>query len=220
MPQAAISEPGGFSDEGDTGMSGWLVMWGPLIIVGFLILVFMGGERKPVSMSAAPAAPAPMPAPVLKEPRLDISPERAAADLAEAFKAAGIPLPGEVKLGAPKAAPAPDLPPELQANPWAPAPGQSAAVPPPPPAYHGQYPHGYGQPVAPPGYGYGAPPRGYGWGAPPPGYGAPYMGGRPGMGYGAPGYPMPHQGMSQQGMPQHGMQGYGAGQAPPPPPSQ
>ena len=160
----------------------------------------------------------------LVESGLEVSPEKAAADLAEAFRAAGIPLPGEVSEPEPAAVPpAPQLPPEMQANPWAPAPGQPQRAPmaPPPPGY-GQYPYQGGYP--PPGYAYGGPPPGYGYGVP--GYGGyggyggypPPMGGR-GMGYGG-GYPMHAPGMQPQGrMPYQGAPpGYGGQRYAPPPP--
>jgi len=213
---AAMHEHGGADEE--SSISGWLVMWGPLIIVGFLILVFMGDERGSGSTAAAPPQPASAPdatqapaeAPAAVR-ALDVSPEQAAADLAEAFKAAGIPLPApatERSEDSARSAPSePDLPADLQGNPWAPAAGQPpvGALPPPPPGYgspYGHYPYGGGYP---PHYPYGAPPPGYygygGWG-PPPGYGP---------GYGA----MPHAAPGYMGQGYPGMMGPGADQGQP-----
>lgn len=240
-------------DGGDEeGISGWLVLWGPLIIMGMLILVFMGDEREG-PMTATPMAPQPapsaQPAPAPVRPvaatlePVEISPQQAAADLAEAFKAAGIALPeptaqtARAPAAASEPSPPPGLPPELQANPWAPPAGQPpvGAVP-QPPGYGYPYfpppgypPPGY-YPYAPPAayYGYGGwgPPPGY---APPPGYGAmPHMvpgyGGQHmrqgGMGPGV-GHPMmhgQHHPMMQPQTPsQPGTEQEGA--EPPPPPS-
>lgn len=222
QPEAAhhsadVTMHGHGGDDDESSISGWLVMWGPLIIVGFLILIFMGDERSNGSMAAAPPpqsgavapqAPAELPA---AGHAIEVSPEQAAADLAEAFKAAGIPLPtadpARTEI-APRAPAEPGLPQDLQGNPWAPASGQpAAAAVPPPPGYghpYGHYPHGGGYP--PPGhYPYAAPPPGYygygGWG-PAPGYGP---------GYGA----MPHAGPGHMGQGHPGMMGPGAGQGHP-----
>lgn len=217
---AAAPQPAGanfdLEDEGQ-GMSGWLVTSGPLIIVGFLILVYMGQQRAVAPVVAPPAAAAPtaQPAAPLTQmpstPELNVSPEKARADLAAAFKAAGLPLNEASAVAAeqPSATAVLPVPPQLQGNPWAPAvppqqPAQGFAPPPPPygyaqppaygqppPGYYGQPPAGYGQP--PPGY-YGQPSAGY-YGQPSAGhYGQPAAGGGYGQlspGYGAPqrGYP-------------------------------
>lgn len=243
------SGPGG--DEAAQGMSGWLVMWGPLIIVGFLILVFMDQDREPPTVVAA----APMePEPTIVEPEAmvatdvadvlpEASSEQAAADLAEAFKAAGIPLPSEVEAAAVGEPPVVAIPEALKQNPWAPTPPsptapQAAAQPPPPPPGYGTSPYGTGYPPPygqgfgpPPGMGYGMRGGGYGWGPPPgygqgygmPGYGAgPYYGQRHHWGYGqGPGYGMGQGDPRRYSRPPEGSpQPPGLeGEAPPPPPA-
>ena len=198
---AAAPQPGGGAAiiaediSEDPGLSGWLVMWGPLLIVGFLILVFMGHEREPALPTAVVDAPSSEPEtstasvtpPAPTETASTEAPApsaTAASELSAAFKAAGIaPPPVESTQPAPMA-----LPKDLQGSPWAPSEGTAAAAPPPPPGY-AQMPYGY-PPVAAPGYApmpYGYPPAGYGqYGQMAPGYGQMMPGyGRPmGPGYG------------------------------------
>jgi hypothetical protein len=120
---------------------------------------------------------------------MSISPERAAEDLAAAFKAAIIPLPQAAVTREPAA---PAVPLSLRDNPWAPSIAQQPAsgrIPRPPP--------GYGVARQPPHWG---PPRGYGYapaagGAP--GYGQP----RAGYGQAPPGYSYPPPGYYRQGAP-------------------
>lgn len=259
---AAVPEPGsgagGMStaDE-ETGVSGLLVMWGPLIIIGLLIFVFSGNEReaaapvaateKPVGEVVIESVTASLPAPAPLVPDLDSAVTGSGSDLAEAFKAAGIPLPQAAR----PAAPAPGVPAELSASPWAPgagtpAPPGYATAPPrgayggghmmPPPGYgygYGGYPYQGGYPGGYPGQampyaGYGHP----GWAPMPHGYGAPAYGSPPGPppGYGPRGYGMPHHGHgAMHGTPQAGVSGSGEGnpatgsaasqEAAPPPPT-
>ncbi|MFT5173978.1 MAG: hypothetical protein ACI8W7_002165, partial [Gammaproteobacteria bacterium] len=166
QPAAAVIAPAMQHDHEvlDQGISGWLVMWGPLIIFLFLILVYMGKDERVVKPVAAAPAAAPaaqarqIPVLMPEQPELSISPERAAEDLAAAFKAAGIPLPEprEVPVAAEPADVA--VPPALQGNPWAPGappPPTQGDVPAPSPTYGSQPPH-WGPPQ-------GFPPRGYGY---------------------------------------------------------
>jgi len=155
--------------------------------------VFFGNERAVEPVAVAPVqapvqTPVTMPVLMAEQPDLAIGPERAAADLAAAFKAAGIPLP-ESRDEAPQTV-TPEVPAALQGNPWAPSapqePAQGYAPPPPPP--------GFGQPQGQP---QGWPPRGYGY-APPLGYGQPPAGyGQPPTGYGQ--MPVPSYGTAQGG---------------------
>jgi len=195
-------------------MSGMLVTAGPLIILGFLILVMSNEQRVP-SAAAAPAA-AVEPAvsqshPLTPDAVKDAAANDASKALAEAFKEAGIKLPVASQDTA--AAKIPDdlkLPVDMQKNPWAPAqPGAGNAdenAPPPPPA--NPQATGQGYPQGSPGRGWGYPGQmrgynpyfgGYAW-QPPPGYIMPmnpYWVPMPGYGYGN-----GMGGMSAQGYPQ------------------
>ena len=55
------------------GIGGFLALWGPLIIVGFLVLVFLGGDERESAMAAGPDASAPAsamaPVAAAEEPR-------------------------------------------------------------------------------------------------------------------------------------------------------
>lgn len=199
VPAAAPQAGGGAAMVADDlgeepGLSGWLVMWGPLLIVGFLILVFMGQEREPAlptavveestSESVTETSTTLVAQPLQPEPLVEQPSGDAASELAAAFKAAGIAPPQTENTAA---TPMP-LPKDLQGSPWTPSKG-AAAAPPPPPGYAQAY--GY-PPMPAPGYApmpYGYPPAGYGQMAP--GYGqmAPGYGQMmPGYGQMAPGY--------------------------------
>ena len=75
----APMHPGAYTDpaqEESGGLGSLLTIWGPLIIVGFLVLIFRGGvERGDTVVAAASDAPAPPaeaadpPAPVVREPQ-------------------------------------------------------------------------------------------------------------------------------------------------------
>ena len=91
----------GAESEDIVGLGGFLALWGPLIIVGFLVLVFWGGDEREVATVNGPdASPAPASAmaPVAagtEAPQASVpAPEPAGAVLARAFGEAGAsPLP-------------------------------------------------------------------------------------------------------------------------------
>jgi|GEM_PF-6370494 len=219
------------ADAGSGGMSGLLVTAGPLIILGFLILV-MSNDRTVDSVSAIPAATAPIaeaPADVsdsglTEESLKQLVTDGAAKDLAAAFKEAGVEMPANSLKPAPAAASQPiEIPKELQNNPWAPQPPDHSAadttIPPPPaapePGYNNQaagpgYPRGSPQP-----WGYRGQMRGYNPYMNP--YMNPYRMGYPWQPPPAYGMPMnPYAGsMPGYGMPQGGAMG-GGGMQPAP----
>ena len=243
---AAAPQPGGAAVMGheiteEAGFSGLLVMWGPLIIVGFLIFVFAGHEREPMlplevveqtSTELVTESTAPIEQPASMETAAEtVAPAATSTDtaseLSEAFKAAGLPLPSAPSEPAPAA-----LPKDLQGSPWTPQPPSAQAPGAPPPPGYAQAPYGY-MPMPPPGYapmpygypqmpGYGGGAMGPGYGRPmpgyaaPPGYGAgPHMG-RPGYGQMMPGHGYYHPYMAPGAPPQMPM---AAPPSPPPPPS-
>ncbi len=203
-----------------------LVTAGPLIILGFLILVMSNEERAP-SAAAAPAAMEPAVSqshPLTPDTVKDAAVEDDSKALADAFKEAGIKLPvtpqdtvavkipGDLK-----------LPADMQKNPWAPTqPGAGNALesaPPPPPAANPQanpQASGPGYPQGSPGQGWGYRGQmrgynpyfgGYAW-QPPPGYMMPmnpYWGPMPGYGYGRGMGGMPMQGYPRGSYPRHHM---------------
>ena len=76
MPRPpAPMHPGAFMDptqEQAGGLGSVLALWGPLIIVGFLVLVFLGGEERGSTVAAGPGAmgqaAADVPAETMREP--------------------------------------------------------------------------------------------------------------------------------------------------------
>ena len=74
----APMHPGAYTDpaqEESGGLGSLLTLWGPLIIVGFLVLIFRGGVERGDTVAAAPDAPVPPaeaadpPAPVARGPQ-------------------------------------------------------------------------------------------------------------------------------------------------------
>lgn len=100
--------PGGTESEDPGGLGGFLALWGPLIIVGFLVLVFLGEEEREVATASGhdvPAQASDMPATTAgtEAPQVsDPTPEPAGAVLARAFGEAGAsPLPAASRVAAP-----------------------------------------------------------------------------------------------------------------------
>lgn len=74
----APMHPGAYTDpaqEGSGGLGSLLTLWGPLIIVGFLVLIFRGGVERGDTVAAVSDAPAPpaeaadTPAPIARGPQ-------------------------------------------------------------------------------------------------------------------------------------------------------
>ena len=150
-------------DDDHDGMSGLLVTAGPLIILGFLILVMSNGRHQQENTSQLPVQIQEK----VSETNSGLGDESlkeliildAAKDLNEAFKEAGLKLPTQgMDSNTTGSAPILEVPEELQNNPWAPQqPGRAAVdsnappAPPPVPGYN-QY-----NPAAVPQY----PPQGH-----------------------------------------------------------
>ena len=100
--------PGGAESEDPGGLGGFLALWGPLIIVGFLVLVFFGEDEREVATASGHDVPAPasdMPDTTAGTEALRVSdpaPDPAGAVLARAFGEAGAsPLPAASRVAAP-----------------------------------------------------------------------------------------------------------------------
>ena len=81
--------PGAVMDsmqEQSGGLGGLLALWGPLIIVGFLVLVFRGGEELETAVATGTDAPRPATADVAAAPARVAVPSGAAPGAAETFE--------------------------------------------------------------------------------------------------------------------------------------
>ena len=94
-PRHSGAHMAGTEPEDLGGLGGFLALWGPLIIVGFLVLVFRGGEEREAVMasdhdaSAPASAMAPAAAGTEMSQVSDPAPDSAGAVLARAFGEAG-----------------------------------------------------------------------------------------------------------------------------------
>ena len=106
MPPGAYM-PGDAESEDPGGLGGILALWGPLIIVGFLVLVFLGEDEREVAAASGHDIPAPASVPATaagaEAPQVsDPAPDPAGAVLARAFGEAGAsPLPAASRVAAP-----------------------------------------------------------------------------------------------------------------------
>ena len=80
--------PGAVMDsmqEQSGGLGGLLALWGPLIIVGFLVLVFRGGDEPETTVAAGAEAPEPATIDATNAPAVAAAPSGATPGTAETF---------------------------------------------------------------------------------------------------------------------------------------